>query len=165
MRPEQARNEQRVAMQIIEGGGELTVQVPVPPKTLHPNGRAPWIAKAKDLKKFRQQAGDTAAGQVLQRYGGRPQFERAVIRLSYRLPAPRGGGIKPHDPDNLIAWAKGAIDALQDAGILADDRHVIYLPPSQSWTARDGTTDLPRLEIGVRKWEEDRCPFCDTTCE
>lgn len=154
-----ARAAQEAARSIIEGGGELQVLLPIPPKVLHPNARSPWQGKLRERKSHRQLSGDSAAAQVLERYGTRPRFERAVIRLHYVLPWPKNGQRQPHDPDNLIAWAKTAIDALQDAGILADDRQVIYMPPSQEWLERDDIRP-PRLTVRVWKQISGRCPFC-----
>ena len=154
----QARAAQQAARAIIEAGGELQVLLPVPPKTLHPNGRAPWAAKMRERKNYREQAAGTAAAQVLERYGYRPRFAETVIELFYNLPWPRNGQRQPHDPDNLIAWAKTAIDALQDAGVLSDDRHAIYLPPHQEWL-ESGSVQPANLHVVVRKWQGG-CPIC-----
>lgn len=155
------RARQQAARRILEQGGELQVTLPVPPKILHPNARGHWAGAMKEKKRHRQQAGDTAAAQVLERYGTRPRFERAIVGLHYVLQAPQRGGNQPHDPDNLIAWAKASIDALTDAGILADDRQIVYLPPSQEWLPA-GAIDPPRLQVTVCHWSDQRCPFCQT---
>lgn len=124
----------------------MIVQIPLPPKPLHPNARAGWQAKHRNRSKYRQQAADLAWRAVAEQcQGDRPKLERATIRLTYFFGAPRKGGRRQkQDPDNLIAWAKTAIDSLQDAGILADDRELIYLPPRQ-----DADEVRPRLEITV----------------
>lgn len=153
------REQQRVAREIFEGGGDLSLELPVPPKSLHPNARAPWQARARDRKQYRQLAGDMAAAQMLEAIGTRPNLRQAVIGLHYVLPWPRNGQLQTHDPDNLIAWGKTAIDALQDAGLLADDREVVYTPPGQEHRTREAIRP-PALRVAVRSWDATTCPLC-----
>lgn len=128
--------------------------VDLPPRELHPNGRAHWRAVAKAKKVYRQQAAELLWGQLQERGLPPPRLTKAVIRLDYYHGRPRRGRLQPQDPDNLLAWAKATIDALQDAEILADDREIIYLPPRQMDTER------PRLELSVRELVPGECPLC-----
>jgi Holliday junction resolvase RusA-like endonuclease len=157
---EQALERQRINRQIFYSGGAITVQLPLPPYPLHPNGRAPWAAKARHVKNYRGDAGATAKAQVLERYGETFGLDRAVLLLRYLIETPARGGFKRHDPDNLIAWGKTAIDSLTDAGILTDDRDILYMPPEQGPTPRGDLSNLPRLEIEIRFWDPARCPVC-----
>lgn len=160
---QQARREQAAAWETFEQGGELVIHLPLPPRSIHPNGRVYWIAKAKDIRRYRQQAAEMAATQTLDQYGRRPELGQAVIRLRYHFLTPARGGLKPNDPDNLISWAKAAVDALQDARVLLDDRQILYLPPEQYWlprAKRDAPQPLPQLEVVVSRWDAQRCPLC-----
>ena len=133
--------------------------MPLPPQALHPNARTTWQPKMRAKKKHRDAVGELAWGYIQDRYRHKPHFRQVAIRLRFILAAPTRGGKTPHDPDNLIAWAKTTIDALTDAGLLADDREVIHLPPGQTWA------DLPRLEIAVYPVSLDQCPLCRKPAE
>ena len=76
-------------------------------------------------------------------HGRRTNWTEAVVKLRFILGKPKTGRRQEHDPDNLIAWAKVAMDAMQDGGVLADDRKITYLPPEQFLGEHD------RLEIFV----------------
>jgi hypothetical protein len=143
----------------------FVIHLPLPPKVLHPNASATWVARLAQRKRYRKAAGELAWVQMQeQRAAGRPQLDRAVIGLEYRLPRPARGGLQTHDPDNLIAWAKTAIDAMQDAGILADDRHVFYSPPQQRFVSQEDSQDLivaaGELILTITNAESHRCPLC-----
>ena len=69
----------------------------------------------------------------------RPRYSTALLTLHYHTTSGRN-----QDNDNLVAWAKCAIDGLVDAGILEDDKHVRYADPIVS---KDSAR--PRLEILV----------------
>jgi len=130
----------------------------IPPRDLHPNARpANWRVRHGARSRYRNTMGQVAALLVLEQCGARPRWTAATIRLVFYFPKPKRGGFKKHDPDNLIAWSKTAIDALTDGGVLADDRDVIYLPPEQNVLPADSPG---RLEITVEPWEMRVCPFC-----
>jgi len=50
------------------------------------------------------------------------------------------------DPDNLLAWAKSAIDGVRMAGLFQDDDQIIYLPVKYK---KD--KDNPRLEVRISR--------------
>lgn len=116
------------------------MDLPLPPRELHPNARASWQAKHRAKSAYRKRCGDD----VFLQLQVRPCLHAAAISLVYWTAAGKRGGWKEHDPDNLIAWAKTAIDSLQDAGVLADDRRVRYEHPVQG---RDD--QRPRLVIVI----------------
>lgn len=127
----------------------------LPPSALHPNARAGWAERAAARSRYRKTSGEYAFGWALEHYGSRPRFRSAILELTFEIPRPTRGRAQRHDPDNLIAWAKAAIDAMTDGGILADDRDVVYLPPQQILG-----TDAGRLLVAVRPYEPEVCPLC-----
>jgi Holliday junction resolvase RusA-like endonuclease len=124
--------------------------IDLPPRELHPNARAHWRAQAKAKGSYRPRSAELLWAQLHERDVDAPLWVRAIIQLDFYHP--RGPF---QDPDNALAWAKTAIDAMQDAKILADDREIIYLPPGQFIDKL-----RPRLEIGVRELVPMRCPLC-----
>ena len=87
----------------------IVIDLPLPPKELHPNARPHWRAKARATKLARGEA-RLVASTV------RPAVPlvSATYKLEFRLP-------RKQDPDNLDAWCKAYRDGLVDAGILIDD--------------------------------------------
>ena len=127
----------------------------LPPAALHPNSRAPVQARFGARSKYRKTSGELAFGWAFLHFGCRPRFRSAILEMTFEIPRPTRGRAQRHDPDNLIAWAKSAVDALTDGGILADDREVVYLPPIQILG-----TDVGRLGIVIREYEPEVCPLC-----
>lgn len=101
----------------------LIFNLPVPPKELRPNSRVHYMQKARMTKVYRE----TVAIIAMSGRGAKPKWKEAEIRLTLRL----GRGCKQQDPDNVLSSAKAAIDGLVDAGILAGDRQIRYLPVEQ----------------------------------
>ena len=87
----------------------IVIDLPLPPKVLHPNERPHWRAKAAATKRARWDA-RLAASTV------RPAepLVMACYKLEFRLPRKR-------DYDGLSSWCKAYFDGLVDGGILADD--------------------------------------------
>lgn len=122
----------------------LCVCLPLPPPECDPNVRSNRNAKAAAVKAYRRTCGELAWGDCRTQLGEKPYFRCADILLRYYFVTAR-----PRDPDNLISYAKVAIDSLQDAGILAGDRRVIYAPPVQRKAAAAFGPERPRLEIVI----------------
>lgn len=100
----------------------LMIDLGLPPAELSPNSRCHWAVKAKAVKRYRRSAGVIARARL-----GRakaPRWRRAQVLAVFFLPDGR-----VRDPDNLMACLKPAWDGLVDAGILADDRGLVILPP------------------------------------
>jgi len=136
--------------------------IDLPPREAHPNARKTWQARARTVARYRKSAGELVFAFAFEQFGRRPRFARAIIGLRFRFPKPRFGRAQFHDPDNLLAWAKSAIDALTDGGLLADDRSIVYLPPEQELSA----DDVGQLLITVRPIVDGTCPFCGAAqCE
>lgn len=121
----------------------FTVYVALPPAVLHPNARFSWRKKIGPRKKYRQSCGLRAYGAS----GGlRPRWKRATCHLCYYRASKR-----PMDRDNLLAWAKSAIDALQDAGIIENDKGLTFLPVEERLGV-DPTAEELRIEIIARQF-------------
>lgn len=114
----------------------LTITLPLPPKSLHPNARAHWGAKSRDAKKYQS---DVMA--MAHQSGVGVPFPKASLRLRYFV---RTAHATKHDDDNLTGWFKAGRDALAKAGIVANDRDFTVLPPTCQKDAAD-----PRLEVTI----------------
>lgn len=123
---------------------KVLVNLPLPPKECDPNVRSHWRAKAAAVKAYRATAAELAWADCRQQLGLRPTFIRAEILLSYYF-----ANARPHDGDNLISFAKVAIDSLSDAGIIAGDRRLTYAAPMQAKAAAEYGPDRPRLIIVI----------------
>lgn len=112
----------------------MIIELPLPPKELHPNKPVVWRAKMKPKALYREQACAAA-------WNHRPAkpLEAASVRLVFYLRTKHR-----HDPDNLIAWMKAGIDGLCDAKIFADDKHLTYLPCEQVTDRKN-----PRVEVEI----------------
>lgn len=89
----------------------IVIDLPLPPKVLHPNARPHWRAKAAATKRARWDA-RLVASTV------RPDepMVRATYELEFKLPVHR-------DYDGLLSWCKAYFDGLVDGGVLKDDNH------------------------------------------
>jgi crossover junction endodeoxyribonuclease RusA len=101
----------------------LTIDLPIPPAPLWPNGRAHYMAKARAVKRYRGVCHLAALAAANQAYWGAPA-KTAMLEATFYLPA------RKRDPDNCIAALKAAIDGVADAGIIINDRDVRILPPT-----------------------------------
>lgn len=97
-----------------------TIQMPLPPRELHPNyGHLNGFKRTRIVK----QARTTACRLAMEAYRVRKPCARAVVLCSWRFKG------KLHDGDNCNAWIKRYIDGLTDAGLWRDDNCVTLLPP------------------------------------
>ena len=123
----------------------ITITLPLPPKVLHPNGRTrKYRYKAAATKAYRFDCG-LAVVDAMNRARLTDCPWKCVMREArffFRTVNPSHF----HDPSNLNAWIKAADDALQDAGLIVDDRHLTPLPPVAIYGA-----DGPRVELFVEK--------------
>ncbi len=87
----------------------ITIDLPLPPADLHPNGRTHWAKKAKLTKDARTLAYLTARSSA-----PKQPLARACYSLEFWLPRKR-------DYDGLGAWVKAFLDGCQDARIVAND--------------------------------------------
>ncbi len=119
-------------------GHTYRLDLPWPRPPLNHNQRPSWRKKARLTKEIREAAAWLAKAAKI------PASDRIVVRLHY---APGRNG--RHDPMNLTATSKPAIDGLVDAGVVVDDdsTHVYEETPAVHFPPESG----PRcwLTIGV----------------
>lgn len=107
---------------------KLEITVPLPPKGTHPNAR-PSMRGKMHAKKLQRQDAWLAAVAAMNELGVKPpRWTHATALATFHFP---GNRAKPHDLDNLAAWAKATWDGLVTAGVLADDRGLVPLRPVQ----------------------------------
>lgn len=101
----------------------MRVEIPMlPPKACSPNWRGHWAQRYKATKSFR----DAVCICALENsHLTRPLYDKAELSITIVIRDCRGY----KDPDNALACLKPAIDGLQDAGIIQNDRNLkIRLP-------------------------------------
>lgn len=115
----------------------VTIEVPIPPRSLSPNGRAHWHAKGRAKRVQR----DTSRLAALAAMGRNPQprWHEATSKVTWYAKAARWP-----DADNAMGSLKAAIDGLVDAGVLIDDDRLTWLPIDRRKDAK-----RPRVEITV----------------
>ena len=98
---------------------ELSLTLPWPPRSLSPNHRAHWAAKAKAAKAYRSQCGllTLAEYQKAKKNGLRIDPGRPVMLHLLFVPPHR----RAYDVDNLVAHIKNGIDGMAD-GLGVNDR-------------------------------------------
>lgn len=117
----------------------VTITVPIPHRSLSPNARAHWRTKAKHKKTARL----TARIEVRDAVGTGKMWSAASVAVVWF--AKTANGLRM-DHDNIIGSLKGTIDGIADAGLLADDRGVTWLPPRVEVDKLN-----PRIEITITK--------------
>lgn len=118
----------------------VTVTIPVPHRSLSPNARAYWAVKAKHKQNARHTAQILTLKETKCSIHNWPTASVAVVWF-----ARTASGLRM-DHDNIIGSLKGTIDGIADAGLLADDRGVTWLPPRVEVDKLN-----PRIEITITK--------------
>jgi Holliday junction resolvase RusA-like endonuclease len=118
----------------------VTITVPLPHKCLQPNrqNRSARFARWKAAEKNKAKGGAYIAALHASK-SSRPMWAQATVRATFYLKDRRGLNA---DQDNRIASMKGILDGIAEAGIVANDRGLTWLPVQHSV---DGGN--PRLEI------------------
>ena len=111
----------------------VTVVIPgTPPAECSPNSHKHWRVKHRANAAMRETAGKAgivARMEAIGNCGGGPVFDGPVV---VRTVIAWEKGRKRCDNDNAGAMCKGLYDgALQDAGIVANDKHCTFLPVEQ----------------------------------
>lgn len=114
----------------------ITVRIGIPARSLSPNARVHWAKKARARKCQRISAAMSASFVMT---GDKWPWTNATIEPRVFWPTRR-----VVDGDNMLAMLKGAIDGLVDAGLLADDKGVKFLPCVMGYSKED-----PRVELVV----------------
>ncbi len=117
-------------------GMTFRIVLPLPDRTLSPNSRVCWQAKARATKAFR-----SLAFFVSQRFPTR--WKSATAQAIFYFPDSRR-----RDRDNLLASLKAAFDGIAAAGVVEDDSELTHLPVQ---IAKDPAA--PRVEIFLRRIE------------
>lgn len=106
----------------------IEIELPMPPRATHPNAsNHNWRPKAFAIKRQREDA--AIAAKLALKGSGPPRWERVTIQATLYVP---GNRAKVHDATNIIGWLKPTEDGIsEDAGIIANDRGVTWLPPIQ----------------------------------
>lgn len=107
----------------------ITIYLDMPHKHLSPNSRCHWAQKSKAKKDQR----DHSRYRILRALNedatakARPRewtpWKTANVEITVTPPDRRR-----RDKDNLLASLKAAFDGAQDAGLIADDSGLTYLP-------------------------------------
>lgn len=114
----------------------LVITLPIPPRTLNPNGRGHWAKKSRVAKTYRD-AGRNAAIDAMNRAKMRKPFASAKVTPVFYFKDARR-----RDKDNFLASAKSLLDGVADAGVVKDDSQFTYLPVEFKVDKAD-----PRLEL------------------
>lgn len=102
---------------------QLTVILTLPPRELSPNWRGHFMAKARAVRKYRQQAWGEAMFQIQQAQGSVPWWKNATLKATFWF-----SDLRRRDRDNLLASLKPAFDGLADAHVVVNDSCITYLP-------------------------------------
>ena len=94
------------------------------PRVLSPNRRGHWATESRAARVYREQAFLVARSRVGVNRKDLP-WPGAFVRATFYFQIKR-----KRDGDNLNASLKHALDGLADAGIVADDNHLVLLPPT-----------------------------------
>lgn len=119
----------------------MLIDLPLPHKLLHPNGRTrKHLYRAALITKAR---GDAKLAGIAARYDAnqRHPWKRATLAATFY--------VKHHndmDEDGLIAWLKAYRDGLADAGIVENDRGITNGPHVVVKGAKH-----PRVEIVIEE--------------
>lgn len=118
--------------------GVFRIELPLPPKILHPNGRTRnYGYRAAMVKKHRALCRDLMiVGFAFNR--DFDSWKRVKVLATFYLK-------RRQDGDNLNAWIKCAIDAMQDANYVRNDSGVTLLPPEQV----TGAKERPRVVLTI----------------
>jgi Holliday junction resolvase RusA-like endonuclease len=99
---------------------QVSITLPMPHAHLSPNSRCHWAQKSKAKKAQRTAA---AVALHIETIAQRPLWKAANVQIEVTPPDRRR-----RDKDNLLASLKAAFDGAQDAGLIADDSGLTYLP-------------------------------------
>ena len=99
---------------------QVTITLPMPHKHLSPNSRCHWAQKMTAKKAQRSLSALSIIGELKFE---RPQWSGADVAIAVTAPDKRR-----RDKDNILASLKAAFDGAQDAGLVADDSGLTYLP-------------------------------------
>jgi crossover junction endodeoxyribonuclease RusA len=101
---------------------QIAINLDMPHKHLSPNSRCHWAQKAK-AKKDQRESSRYLIFMEMYWAGCTTPWKTANVQIVVTPPDRRR-----RDKDNLLASLKAAFDGAQDAGLIADDSGLTYLP-------------------------------------
>ena len=102
----------------------VTITLPMPHKHLSPNSRCHWAQKANAKRNQREAARHFILSGILEaELNPLDPWRTADVSIIVTAPDKRR-----RDKDNILASLKAAFDGAQDAGLVADDSGLTYLP-------------------------------------
>jgi crossover junction endodeoxyribonuclease RusA len=102
---------------------QIAINLDMPHKHLSPNSRCHWAQKATAKSAQRNTAHQLIRSELIKSGDRRPMWKTANVQIVVTPPDRRR-----RDKDNLLASLKAAFDGAQDAGLIADDSGLTYLP-------------------------------------
>lgn len=117
----------------------ITINLDMPHKHLSPNSRCHWAQKSKAKKdqrghaRYRILRALNEIAPVNARFREWTPWKTANVEITVTPPDRRR-----RDKDNLLASLKAAFDGAQDAGLIADDSGLTYLPITITEPDKDG---------------------------
>jgi crossover junction endodeoxyribonuclease RusA len=98
----------------------IRIELPWPPRELHPNGRPHFMAKAKAIKKYRADAATMTLKAGVRRND--PDIPQSLkVTVIFCPPSKRG------DVDNMLAAIKSGLDGIADVIGVDDSKWQIAL--------------------------------------
>jgi Holliday junction resolvase RusA-like endonuclease len=98
----------------------ITITIPIPHRSLSPNARTHWRAKAVKVKAARRAASVLCVATVGHGHMLLTNAISTVVWYAKTATHP--------DPDNALAMLKPYFDGMADAGVLANDRNLAHNP-------------------------------------
>lgn len=97
----------------------ITIDLPHPPRILHPNARPHYMARAKATKMYRH----LSKVMALEASGGSQLWEAATVKViaTYK-------DARRRDRDGILSSLKAAFDGLADAWVVLNDADFTYEP-------------------------------------
>lgn len=124
----------------------ITIVVSLPHKYLQPNCQGRSLAFARGKTRVKKIAKREAYIMALQASNSsRPRWKRASVAAVFYLPSRRG---ILADQDNRIASCKAQIDGIAEAGIVENDRGLVWEPVRHEVDA-----ESPRLQLTITELE------------
>lgn len=119
----------------------ITIVLPLPPTALNPNARVShWGVRQRATKKYREDCKVLATAAVRKAFKVDPHWGHCTIQPRFFFK--RESLVQ--DDDNAIRSMKAARDALQDAGLVINDKGARTMMPEMGVDAKN-----PRLELIV----------------
>lgn len=117
---------------------QVTIVLEIPSRDLSPNGRPSRWSKARATKAYRMAANWACCAQYP---GFAPHWENVEILATGYFPTRAA-----RDADNFQSSLKSGIDGICDAGLIANDKGVRWLP-----VVFEVDKERPRIEIRIRE--------------